>query len=314
MLGSPYNHSMRRVIGTVFSLIAILTIFVLTACSTNKGELRPLHADEGIGEIIGDQPQLVTFSELQADPEAYRDTLIRVTGSFFQLPPPDCLTYSGPGTRWSLISDNLRLDAIGFERSVLLVPPGTELTVDGIFRNYEGPMGCGKRPEVGTAWFLETTRIVQPNPLARTFGTVESGLPPILPPPFASPTIPGVAPPGATATPVLGVSPTPTGFIPTTTPSPATTVIGTLTPTSSPTSGPSIPTTTASPTVTVGPGTPTTTPTSTPTPIPGTPTPSPTNSVPPTPGPTTPPLSTSTPGAYPIPPTPDGSPTGYPGI
>jgi hypothetical protein len=267
------------------------------------------------GGIIASQPQLVTFDELQEDPEAYQDELIRVTGSFFRLPPPECLLYTGPGTSWSLISDNLRLDALGFEQSLQLVRPGIELTVDGIFRKYEGPLGCGKRPPEGIAWFLETTQIVQPNPLARVIGTVESDLPPIFPPLLGSPTPPGTIPPNVTANPTFGISPTPPGTVPTATPSPAVTIIGTATATAIATSGTQIPTATPSPSSTSGSGTATVTPLPTPTSGPGTTTPVPTSTVQPTPGPTQPPLSTSTPGGYPIPtpPTPTSSPTGYPG-
>lgn len=302
---------MRRGSGIGLLTLIALAVLFLSACGS-RGELRPLHAEEEPGGIIGDQPQLVTFADLQADPEAYKDTLIRVTGTFYRLSPPDCLVYSGPDTNWSLISDNLRLDAQGFERSIQIVPDGVELTVDGVFRKYEGPLGCGKRPEAGVSWFLETTQIVQPNPLSRVIGTLVSGQPPLQPPGVENSTPPGTVPAEGTATPTIDISPSATSLVPTATPSLAITTIGTMTPTSSPTAGTSIPTMTPSPTLTLGPGTPSVTPTSTPTPVPGTPTASPTNPAPPTLGPTQPPLSTSTPGAYPIPPTAEPSATGYP--
>jgi hypothetical protein len=302
---------MRRVSGTyLFALIAFAVVF-LSACGS-KGELRPLHAEEDSGGVIGDQPQLVTFAELQAEPEAYKNTLIRVTGTYYRLSPPDCIVYSGPDTNWSLIVDNLRLDSQGFERSIQIVSDGVELTVDGIFRKYEGPLGCGKRPDADVAWFLETTQIIQPNPLSRVIGTVVSGQPPLLPPGSGSPTPPGTIPANSSATPTIVISPSPTRLVPTATPSLVITTIGTATPTPSPSSGTSIPTMTPSPTQTLGPGTPSVTPSTTPAPLPGTPTQSPTNPAQPTLGPTQPPLSTSTPGAYPIPPTIEPSPTGYP--
>jgi hypothetical protein len=302
---------MRRLVG-----IFLLFVLVLSACGGNKGELKPFDPDSESGGSFGSQPQLVTFDELQADPESFQNELIRVTGSFFRLPPVECLVYTGPGTSWSLISGNLRLDALGFEESLQLVRPGIELTVDGIFRKYEGPLGCGKRPPDGIAWFLETIQIVQPNPLARVIGTVEVDQPPIFPPALTSPTPPSTLPPGVTPSPTIGISPTAPGSIPTATPSPAITVVGTPTATTTAASGTQIPTPTPSPSSTPVPGTPTTTPTPTSTPGPGTPTATPANTVQPTPGPTQPPLSTSTPGGYPIPtpPTPTSSPTGYPGI
>jgi hypothetical protein len=302
---------MHRVVG-----IIILAALVLAACGRNKGQLKPNPAEEGSRGVISSQPQLVTFAELQEDPEAYRDAFIRVTGSFFRLPARECLLSTGPGTSWSLISDNLRLDALGFEELLQLVRPGTELTVDGIFRKYEGPLGCGKRPAVEIAWFLETTQIVQPNPLARVIGTLEGSLPPILPPSVLSPIPPGIVLPSPTGSPTSAISPTPTGMVPTATPSPAGTPSVTSTPTVIGTPGTIIPTATPSSSSTPLSGTPTATPSPTSTSIPGTPTQTPTGTIQPTPGPTQPPLSTSTPGGYPIPtpPTPTSSPTGYPGF
>ena len=111
------------------------------------------------------QAQLVTFSELQADPESFQNRLVRVSGSLLKLPPPGCLPYSGPGIEWALIAEELRLDAIGFERVISLLTNGLPMTVDGFFRLYEGPLGCGKGAPDGSAWYLEVIQIVQPNPL-----------------------------------------------------------------------------------------------------------------------------------------------------
>ncbi len=295
--------------------IALAITILLAACSGGKGVLKPLDSDSGQAGIIASQPQLVTFSELQDDPEAYKDKLVRVTGSFFHLPNPKCLIASGPKTSWSLISENLRLDAIGFEQSLQLVRPETVLTVDGIFRKYDGPLGCGKRPPNGVAWFLETSQIVQPNPLARVIGTVEIGSPPLLPPLIGSPTPPGTVPVDPTGMPPIGASPTGPGTIPTATPTTLATAVQTGTSTAVATAGTIIPTVTPSPNSTTINPTTTGTPSVTPTANPGTGTAIPTSTVPQTPGPTQPPLSTSTPGGYPVPstPTPTSSPTAYPG-
>lgn len=292
--------------------LLLLAIAVLAACGTTKGELRPGDDESEIGGIFLSQPQLVTFTALQDDPEAYQDQLVRVSGSFFRLPAPECVIFTGPGTSWSLIADKLRLDALGFEESLQLVRPGTGLTVDGIFRKYEGPLGCGKRPPVDVAWYLETIRIVQPNPIARAIGTLDSSMSPVQPPAMWSPT--PLSTIMVTEQSTQAATATSSGSIPTATPTAFGSATLIPTPTVSGTPPTQVVTVTPSPSGTQTNGTATVIPSPTPTLGPGTSQPTPTNTIQPTPGPTQPPISTSTPGGYPppTPPTPSSSPTGYP--
>jgi hypothetical protein len=153
---------------------------------------------------------LVSFPNLAEDPIAYRDQRIQVTGEFTPVTPPDCRPYSGPPIAWSLVSDELQLNAIGFEDVLRLVAPGTTMTVSGIWRAYQGPLGCGKEPEDGTVWYLQVDRIIEPNPLlgtavpALTFEAGElQGAPSDA---FATQALPPTLP--AEATPELPPSPT----------------------------------------------------------------------------------------------------------
>jgi hypothetical protein len=167
---------------------AILLLMLAVACIDRGGRLKPLNEGSENSLIITDQPELVTFSELQADPEYYRDRLIRVTGTYIPLSPPDCYPFSGPGTNWALISEGLRLDVVGFKQVTRLVSQDTIMTVDGFFRLYEGPIGCGKSAPVETAWFLEILQVVQPNPLVSSGRLASAGGLFGLPSPQASPT------------------------------------------------------------------------------------------------------------------------------
>lgn len=216
----------------------------------------------------------LSFSELNSDPYAYINQPIQVSGSYTPLDPPTCDRFSGPRISWALINENLQLEAVGYEPIVRLLAPGTRLTVQGIWRRYEGPAGCGKGPPRQQIWYLDVKKIVEPNPLVDAEGNpinlnidtgaggavptadVTATLQPSVTPsstPEISPTVPGgtlpagtpteTAVPG-TLTPTL---PTPTSTTPVGTAAPGATATDTaVTPTSTPSDG-SQPTTTPEP-------------------------------------------------------------------
>lgn len=250
---------------------------------------------------LNGQPLLVDFDALNDNPAEYANKRIRVSGNYLRLEQPDCPLFSGPRIRWGLVAEELQLNARGFESIVLpIVPADMQMTLEGIWRRYPGPVGCGKEPPRGL-WYLEVERIVQPNPLVAGTATPR-GLLSITPPPFPTitPTEIGTLVP-ATDTPSPDVTIVSTVVVSTPVGTPtlgATAVSGTLTATSTATatSGPGTPTATA--------GTPTSTATPTPSGTPGSGTVVPT--------PTSASLVTATPGdGYPVPPT-SPPPTAYP--
>lgn len=256
--------------------------------------MKPLRPGGEGDELLAAQPQLVTYSELQEDPEAFRDQLIRVSGTLLRVPPAGCLPNSGPAIDWALIAEELRLDAVGFERIIRLLPDGLPMTLDGFFRLYEGPLGCGKGAPDGSAWFLEAIRIVQPNPLVSNGRPIGGNI-------IAGTATPGgpMATPGGSVTPTIQPTPPGTGtpgIVPTTTPTGQTPGLPTATATQAGGTPPVTSIPTASATAQFTP-----TPTPTPNPLPGTPT------VPP--GPT----GTNVPGATLVPtPTPTSAGTSAP--
>jgi hypothetical protein len=292
------KRSIRQVI-----LLAILLLPLLVACATRGGQLKPL-APGGEGDVIlAGQPQLVTFSQLQTDPEAFQNRLIRVSGTLLKASPPACVPYSGPAIEWALIAEELRLDAVGFERAVSMLDDSLPMTVDGFFRLYEGALGCGKAAPDGSAWYLEVIQIVQPNPLIAS-GLPQGGLITLSGTPVGSGASsggiggpagqapPGNETPGATpaTTPTGLTSPIPTSTtvvlpgtgtatsIPTASSMPSATSRFTLTPTRTPLPGTTTITPTPTRASTIVPGsTPTPTPTVDQYPGPGTPTPTPTS-------------------------------------
>ena len=67
----------------IVPVILLLMIF-LVACTGGRGQLKPQSELSDNGLIITDQPQLVTFSELQADP-GYRHLYPLITPRMLSL-------------------------------------------------------------------------------------------------------------------------------------------------------------------------------------------------------------------------------------
>lgn len=238
----------------------LLILFMFLAGCQAQGSFKP---DEAGATPVGDllrRPVIVSFEELDVDPRAYQNQLVRVTGALLQVPSLPCSPVNGPVPQWALVDEELQLNGRGFEQVLHLVPVGTELTVDGFWRRYRGPVGCGKEPPVDTIWYLEAVRLVQPNPIPGLEGLLATGSPRVTIEPVATlpaeGTATGTATPSGTPTATATITGTPT--LMTMTPSPTATVEGT------PTEA-----VTATPSLTPGPGetlTSTPTPSQTPTP------------------------------------------------
>ena len=184
----------------VISEVVLLIVLALIAISLARrsrpaSQLLPMLPAATTPVLTVQSPQPIAFADLNADPAAYLNRAVQVSGNFLPLPPNPCPRYSGPQFRWALVADNLQLDVLGFERILTLLRPDTEMVVEGIWRLYQGPLGCGKGPATGTAWYLQAQRIIQPNPLvgSGTSGTTiqdaDPGLPALLPtiPPTMTP-------------------------------------------------------------------------------------------------------------------------------
>lgn len=204
-----------------------LILFLFLAGCQAQGSFKP---DEAGATPVGDllrRPVIVSFEELDVDPRAYQNQLVRVTGALLQVPSLPCSPVNGPVPQWALVDEELQLNGRGFERVLHLVPEGTELMVDGFWHRYRGPVGCGKEPPVDTIWYLEAVRLVQPNPIPGLEGLLATGSPRVTIEPVATLPAEGTATGTATpsSTPTATITGTPT--LMTMTPSPTATVEGT---------------------------------------------------------------------------------------
>lgn len=269
---------MRRLLPSTFILL-----FLLVACQ-KQGVFRPNTISlTPVNTVILGEPILVTFTQLAENLERYQNVLIRVTGDYQPLAQPNCVPERGPRTRWSLVSENKQMRILGLEEVVVpLAWEGLNMTLDGVWRKYEGPLGCGKNATPGTTWYLEIAQIVQPNPIPDFFlnGQPTPDANATLPadggpetPPLPDGTTP-TPPDGSPGYPPPGETPTPPTLIASATPRPSPSVTPTIAVSASPTASATASATgTASQTVTatIPTGSSTTTPTPTPTPGPGTP-------------------------------------------
>ena len=116
----------RRMIGWVLAiLLLLLLIMVATALwpGNNARPVKPSLPTETAVPVNYDAPfEPISFPDLQANPEQYRDQRIRVTGRFTRLTPPDCVSFDGPVVRWGLIAEDLQMNAQGLESLLHLIP------------------------------------------------------------------------------------------------------------------------------------------------------------------------------------------------
>ncbi len=250
--------SRSPVLAALAAFLLLAGLVLVTSTLLGRGS-RPLYPNlptfTPLSETLESNPTVLTFTELNADPDAYRDRRIQVAGNYASVSPPTCAPFAGPAIRWTLVADELQLNAVGFENILRLLAEGTPMTVTGTWRLYRGPSGCGKEPPAANVWYLAVDQILEPNPLlGGGVGalTVVPGSPlPTLPPldleaptAEATPTLEATAtetPPllpdaGATATLFLPTAPLDT---PTLTETPTTTAtvdpLATPTPTGTPT-------------------------------------------------------------------------------
>ena len=164
------EYAPLAVIGTILIAAVLLALFLSQGGERPLKPFRPTLTPGSLSQ--NSQAILVTFDELNANPHAFRNQRIRISGDLSPQPKPDCRDYKGPLIRWALINDNLQMNGQGYESVIKLVPAGTAMTVEGIWRFFEGSVGCGKGAAPGVVWYLQVEQIVQPNPLPN-YGPIE---------------------------------------------------------------------------------------------------------------------------------------------
>ncbi|MCA9918555.1 MAG: hypothetical protein KC445_11420 [Anaerolineales bacterium] len=150
-------------------LLVLLTFFA--GCSGDERPTPTPFSEDGIvEETPSGAPLEISISDLAADPEAYADTLVRISGKFRRLPLLVCENdpHPAPAT-WQLVAEDGSLVALGgFDSQVRsLLPNDLTMTASGIWQLFDGPVGCGKSASSTQIWYLKVSDIVSPSPIAR---------------------------------------------------------------------------------------------------------------------------------------------------
>lgn len=132
----------------------------VTPTPTTTGNPRPL--------TIGRDVYTIDFAELATDPATYEGYHLQLTGQYKPLPTLVCAQdpYPGP-VAWGLVSDGYLAYASGYAHLRSLIPTGLTMTVQGQWRYWAGPVGCGKQAAHQEFWYLAVTDIVAPSPITR---------------------------------------------------------------------------------------------------------------------------------------------------
>ena len=261
-----------------------LVLVALTACRNGERPTpTPFPATSTAAPTAATGDALpVALADLAGNPEAYEGAYIQLTGQYRRLPRLICRADPHPPpAAWGVAGSDYLAQVSGYDNQLRsLLPENLMITVAGTWRQWRGPVGCGKRATPMQLWYLEGQHILSPSPIARvtltpTFVGADSdatviaaaspgtpsptalapaepedatpvGLPTTTVPASATATMPAPSP--APPTPTLSGSPTATGDSGT---GGAETATATVAGTGAPTSTPSTP---AGPTPTDGAG------------------------------------------------------------
>src|SRR5690606_6209145 len=107
----------------VFVLVVVgLGLLAFSLAGGNNNPLYPLlptfTSPSGTADY---QAREISFTELNDNPASFQDQRLQVSGTYTPLSAPECLDFTGPVIRWSLVADELQLNTTGFENLLRLV-------------------------------------------------------------------------------------------------------------------------------------------------------------------------------------------------
>ena len=151
-------------------LFLIIIFVAVTACTTNEiATPTPFSESDPVTDLTTSEDIVpVAISQLIESPETFEGATLLVNGRYNPLPQRVCSTthYKSPAT-WNLSANEGQVLMTGFATQLnSLLPDNTDLTVNGVWRQWNGPVGCGKSSVVEQVWYLDVYEIVSPNPLA----------------------------------------------------------------------------------------------------------------------------------------------------
>lgn len=158
--------------------LALILFLLLVSCGGDRQEARSTptpFSDQGVSlrAPVG-EPIAISLSNLAANPTLFEGANLQLRGAYKPLPRLICeqSPFPSPAT-WALQGEGLQANATGLDEQLReLVDLGQEITVEGRWLRYSGPVGCGKDAPEQEIWYLSTSRVIEPNPLARESAVV----------------------------------------------------------------------------------------------------------------------------------------------
>lgn len=151
-------------------LLVLLAIF--PACNRDKRPTPTPFSNEDMSEEALDSAssQSMSITDLAANPEAFANSFVKISGRYRRLPLLVCDSdpHPSPAT-WQLVAEDGSAIAVGgFDSQIRpLLPDNLTMTVAGVWQLFDGPVGCGKNASGTQIWYLKASDILSPSPIAR---------------------------------------------------------------------------------------------------------------------------------------------------
>jgi len=154
-----------------YRIFLLVSLTLLIACNETRPTPTPFAEADATEQALNPaKPLALSIADLAADPEAYAESIVEITGQYRRRPLLVCDSdpHPAPAT-WELEAEDGSLVAIGgFDSQVRsLLPNNLTMTVVGVWQLFEGPVGCGKNATNTQIWYLKARDIVSPSPIAR---------------------------------------------------------------------------------------------------------------------------------------------------
>lgn len=159
-----YTGAMPR---RIVPLLMLLIISVASCRQGQEAEPTPFPPTQPAAAVLPAGVIPLTLSELAAAPGLYHNAQLQLTGQLQKQPLLVCddERYLPPAS-WGLADSGVLALAGGQDDQVrTLLPDGLAMTIEGRWRRWQGPVGCGKEAQTREVWYLEVSRILDPSPL-----------------------------------------------------------------------------------------------------------------------------------------------------
>jgi len=148
-----------------------LVLFALAACRSGERPTPtpfPATSTTAPTPVAGDALP-VALADLASNPEAYEGAYIQLTGQYRRLPRLICRADPHrPPAAWGVAGNDYLAQVSGYDNQLRsLLPENLTVTVAGTWRQWRGPVGCGKSATLTQLWYLEGQHILSPSPIAQ---------------------------------------------------------------------------------------------------------------------------------------------------